>query len=52
LKPSAPILLFDLQHDLGEKTDLAAQQPELVARAAVVMREAHVDNEFWKAPAP
>ena len=52
LKPSAPIRLFDLQHDLGEKTDLAAQQPELVARAAAVMREAHVDNEFWKAPAP
>jgi len=52
LKPSAPIRLFDLQHDLGEKTDLAAQQPELVARAASVMREAHVDNEFWKVPAP
>ena len=52
LKPSAPIRLFDLRHDLGEKTDLAAQQPELVARAAAVMREAHVDNEFWKAPAP
>ena len=52
LKPSAPIRLFDLQHDLGEKTDLAAQQPELVARVAAVMREAHVDNEFWKAPPP
>jgi len=52
LKPSAPMRLFDLQHDLGEKTDLAAQQPKLVARAAAVMREAHVDNEFWKAPTP
>jgi len=48
--PSAPIRLFDLQTDLGEKTDLAAKQPELVARVAAVMREAHVDNEFWKAP--
>jgi len=52
LKPTAPIQLFDLQHDLSEKTDLAAQLPELVARAAAVMREAHVDNEFWNAPAP
>jgi arylsulfatase A-like enzyme len=48
--PSAPIRLFDLQTDLGEKTDIAAKQPELVTRVAAVMREAHVDNEFWKAP--
>jgi arylsulfatase A-like enzyme len=51
LKPSAPIRLFDLANDLGEKTDLAAQRPELVARIAAAMQEAHVDNEFWKMPA-
>ncbi len=51
LAPSAPILLFDLANDLGEKTDLAAKQPERVARVAAIMRTAHVDNAFWQAPA-
>jgi arylsulfatase A-like enzyme len=51
LTPSAPILLFDLENDLGEKTDLAAKQPERAARMAEIMRTAHVDNEYWKMPA-
>jgi arylsulfatase A-like enzyme len=51
LEPSAPIQLYDLANDLGEKTDLAAKNPELVARVAEVMRTAHVDNEYWKQPA-
>jgi arylsulfatase A-like enzyme len=49
--PSAPIQLFDLSADIGETTDLAARQPDLVRRMAAVMRDAHVDNEFWKWPA-
>lgn len=50
---AAPIALFDLATDLGEKTDVAEKHPALVARAAEVMRTAHVDNEHWKiAPAP
>lgn len=50
LSLSAPIQLFDLENDLGEKTDLAAQQPERVAEIAGLMRTARVDNEYWKAP--
>ncbi|MSU22624.1 MAG: N-acetylgalactosamine-6-sulfatase [Opitutus sp.] len=50
LKPDAPINLFDLASDLAEKPDVAAQNPGLVARAAEIMRAAHVDNEHWKMP--
>jgi arylsulfatase A-like enzyme len=46
----APIELYDLHADLGEKTNVAAQQPEIVARATGVMKSAHVDNEHWKIP--
>lgn len=45
--PNGPIQLFDLTNDVGEKTDLAAQNPEIVARIAEAMRTAHVDNEYW-----
>jgi arylsulfatase A-like enzyme len=44
----APIALFDLQNDIGERNDLSATNPQLVARAAEAMRSAHVDNAFWK----
>ena len=50
LAPDAPIQLFDLKNDLGEKTDLAIKQPERVARMAEIMRTAHVDNDYWKMP--
>jgi arylsulfatase A-like enzyme len=48
---SAPIQLFDLTADIGEKTDVAEKNPAMVARAADIMRRAHVDNEHWKIPA-
>lgn len=47
-KTDAAIQLFDLQDDLGERTDVAAKHPSLVARAAEIMRTAHVPNEHWK----
>jgi arylsulfatase A-like enzyme len=47
---TAPILLYDLMDDLGEKTDVAAKNPAVVARIADLMRAAHVDNEHWKIP--
>jgi arylsulfatase A-like enzyme len=46
--PSAPIQLFDLANDVAEKTDLAAQRPDLVARAAGLMQSVRVDNAHWK----
>lgn len=50
LKPSAPIQLYDVTVEIGEQTDLAAKNPEVVARVAEIMRTAHVDNEHWKMP--
>jgi arylsulfatase A-like enzyme len=50
--PSAPMQVYDLASDPGETTDVAARQPALVERMSAIMREAHVDNEHWKWPAP
>jgi len=49
--PAAPIQLYDVANEIGEETDLAAQQPKLVERIAAIMRAAHIDNEYWKLPA-
>jgi len=44
----ASMELYDLQTDLGEETNLAARNPEVVARIEQIMSSAHVDNEHWK----
>ncbi len=49
---TGPIELYDLSNDLGETSDIADQHPELVAKAAGYMKEAHVPNPNWKVPAP
>jgi len=48
--PGAPIQLFDLVTDPAEKTDVAAANPRLVARAAELMKTVRVDNQYWKLP--
>jgi arylsulfatase A-like enzyme len=48
--PSAPIALYDLTTEIGEKTDVAAKNPEVATRVAEIMRTAHVDNAHWKIP--
>jgi arylsulfatase A-like enzyme len=45
---TAPMQVFDLQNDIAEKTDVAAQNPAIVARANEVMSTARFDNEHWK----
>ena len=45
---TAPIALYDLAADLGEQTDVAAKNPEMVARVAGIFQTAHVDNDHWK----
>ena len=49
-RTAAPIKLYDLENDVAEQTDVAAQHPDLVARVGEIMRTAHVDNEHWKIP--
>jgi arylsulfatase A-like enzyme len=41
------IRLYDLGHDPGEVTDLAAERKDLVARASRYMDEAHVPDPRW-----
>jgi arylsulfatase A len=45
--PSAAIELYDLKNDIAESKNLAAEKPELVAKAAALMKEAHVDDPNW-----
>lgn len=45
--PSAPIELYDLKADSGEKNDLAAAKPELVAKAEALMKAARTDDPNW-----
>jgi arylsulfatase len=42
-KPDAPIELYDLDADLGEKNNVAAEHPEVVARIDKIMHEARVE---------
>jgi len=41
--PVAPIELYDLTIDIGEKNDLAVAHPDIVRRIGEIMRDAHVD---------
>ena len=45
--PQAALELYHLAADPGEKSNLAAQQPERVAKAAALMHSAHTDDPNW-----
>ena len=45
--PQAALELYDLATDPGEKTNLAARKPELVAKAEALIKSAHVDDPNW-----
>lgn len=47
---TAPLQLYDLAADVGERADVAGQHPALIARSAEIMRTAHVDTDHWKIP--
>jgi arylsulfatase A-like enzyme len=49
--PSGPVELYDLSSDLGEKTDLAAQHPDLVTKAVAMMNSARTPDPDWPDPA-
>lgn len=40
--------LYDLSQDLGEKQNVAARHPEIVARIEGFLRQAHVPSPLWK----
>jgi arylsulfatase A-like enzyme len=39
-----PLQLFNLTNDPGEKNDVASQNPLIVKKIEMIMREAHVEN--------
>ena len=43
----APVQLFDLEKDLGETTDLAAEKPDLIAKAKALFESARTDSTDW-----
>ena len=44
---SAKTELYDLKTDAGEKTDLAATKPELVAKAEGIFKSARTEHPDW-----
>ena len=41
------VQLFDLEQDIGETTDLAAEHPDIAARAAEIMDANHQPSDNW-----
>lgn len=45
--PSKPLELYDLKTDSGEQNDVAAEHPDLVAKADKLLKTAHRDDPNW-----
>jgi arylsulfatase A-like enzyme len=45
--PDAPVVLHDLQTDIAEKTDVAAQHPEIARRIGEYLLTARADSPDW-----
>ncbi|CAN5311140.1 arylsulfatase [soil metagenome] len=46
-EPHGPVELYDLAADIGEKTDVAGDHPQLVAEFEQFFREAHEPSASW-----
>ncbi|MEJ5369498.1 MAG: arylsulfatase [Bryobacteraceae bacterium] len=44
---NGPLELYNLDDDLGERRNLAADKPDIAATLARLMREARTESEFW-----
>jgi hypothetical protein len=47
LAPGQPLELYDLKNDLGEDHDVAAEHPEVVAKAESLFKSARTDSPHW-----
>ncbi|MEO7675463.1 MAG: hypothetical protein ABIV39_01720 [Verrucomicrobiota bacterium] len=50
-KPDLHIALYDLNGDIAESNDVAAQHAEIVAKMETLMREQHVPSTEFRFPA-
>ncbi|SMO74612.1 Arylsulfatase A [Saccharicrinis carchari] len=46
--PDAPIELYNLNEDLGEENNVAANHPDIVDKIVDIMKEAHVESPLFK----
>ena len=49
--PAAPLQLYDLESDVGESTDVAAQHPEIVRQIQSIMQREHTPSDLFPFPA-
>jgi arylsulfatase A-like enzyme len=49
-KWNAPLELYDLSKDIGEKHNVAQEHPDLADKLAKIMEEQHVDSVHWPEP--
>ena len=47
VQTNAGLQLFDLSKDLSEKTDIAAENPSIVAKMHAIIRDSHEDSPFF-----
>jgi hypothetical protein len=45
--PDQPLELYDLEVDLSEQTDVAGQNPEVVARVEEYLATARTESPLW-----
>jgi arylsulfatase A-like enzyme len=50
--PKAKVELYNLKNDVGEKNDIAAEQPQMVEKAVELMKSAHADDPNWPLTGP
>lgn len=48
--PDGPLMLFDLENDVAEKNNVAAQHPKIVADMEEIIKKAHTPSAFWEMP--
>ncbi len=50
LEPGKPLELYNLKTDLGETTNVAGQNPEIIARFEQYLKTARSDSAHWPVP--